>query len=169
MVHSPQSSVHVLYWPRPKVVLTVNSAVLELLNCWAVVCWVVSFSWSRRPSVSNLVWWHFPAKMSTYRRAHTRMYQMLDSLSTSLSALATALHHPCFWRSPLLGLVCFMLASKKERACYNPCGGFCRVGYLQITSGICYQLMLGFTLGLHDLYFPNEWTTGWTYPFFYFN
>ena len=49
---------------------------------------------------------------------------MLDSSSTSLSALANALHHPRFWPSPLLGLVCFILASKRERACYNLCGGF---------------------------------------------
>ena len=68
---------------------------------------------------------------------------MLDSSSTSLSALATALHHPCFWPSPLLGLVSFILASKKERARYNPCGSVCGVGYSKITGGMCYQLMPG--------------------------
>ena len=68
---------------------------------------------------------------------------MLDSSSTSLSALATALHHPCFWHSPLLGLVCFILASKREQVRYNPCGGVCGVGYSKITGGMCYQLMPG--------------------------
>ena len=33
----------------------------------------VSFSWSRRPSVPNHVWWNVSAKMSTYRRAHTHI------------------------------------------------------------------------------------------------
>ena len=68
---------------------------------------------------------------------------MLDSSSTSLSALATALHHPCFWSSPLLGLVCFILASKRERVRYNTCGCVCGVCYSKITGGMCYQLMPG--------------------------
>ena len=68
---------------------------------------------------------------------------MLDSSPNPLSALATALHHPWFWPSPLLGLVCFILASMRERAHYNPCGGVCGVGYSKITGGMCYQLMPG--------------------------
>ena len=44
----------------------------------------------------------------------------------------------------LLCSVCFILASKTERACYNPCWGFCCVGYSKITGGMCYQLMPGY-------------------------
>ena len=62
-----------------------------------------------------------------------------------------------------MDLVCFILASKKERGCYNPCGGRCWVRYSQIAGGMSYQLMPGFILGLHDLCtFRNGWTTGWT-------
>ena len=67
------------------------------------------------------------------------------------------------WPYPLLDLVCFILASKKERGCYNPCGGFYWVRYSQIAGGMSYQLMPGFILGLHDLCtFRNGWTTGST-------
>ena len=47
----------------------------------------VSFLWSRRPSVPNLVWWNFPAKMSTYRRAHTRIMLRCWILHLPLSLL----------------------------------------------------------------------------------
>ena len=109
------------------------------------------------------------------RWAHTRiMFRCWILHLPPLSALATASSHPCFWPSPILGLVCFILASKKERACYNPCGGFCSVGNSQITGGMSYQLIPcgqlipGFTVGLHDpCTFRNGWTSGWTYPLFY--
>ena len=78
------------------------------------------------------------------RWAHTRiMFRCWILHLPPLSALATASSHPCFWPSPILGLVCFVLASKKERACYNPCGGFCSVGNSQITGGMSYQLIPG--------------------------
>ena len=101
----------------------------------------------------------FSAKMSTYRRAHTRKCCGVGFFIYLSVCLVTALHHPCFGFPPLLGLVCFILASKKERDYYKSCRGFCWVGYSQI-SGMCYQLMPGFTLWLRDLCtFRNEWKT----------
>ena len=127
----------------------------------------VSFSWSRRPSVPNHVWWNFSSKMSTYRRSHTRIMD-------SSSRLLWQPHYPIRAFRLLLYWTLFYFSVEERVGCHAPCGGFCWLGYSQITGGMSYrlmpggQLMPGFTLGLHDPCSCRDgWTTGWTYLFFY--
>ena len=131
----------------------------------------VSFSWSRRPSVPNPVWWNFPDKMSTYGRAQTHIMFRCWILHLPLCLLWQTHNTSLLLAFSFIRLSLFHFRVKEKARLLQPLRGFfCWVGYSQITGDMCYQMMFVFTLGLRmhvRCTFRNEWTTRWTYHFFY--